>query len=66
MLLQCTELAFKNHLESLKSWLENRGYPKTLADNQLKHVTETKKHLTRLIRGNGAPLHVPPPIKKCQ
>ena len=42
MLLQCTDVAFKNHLESLKSWFENRGYPKTLADNQLKHATETK------------------------
>ena len=35
--------AFENHLERLKDWFQNRGYPKTLVDNQLKCVTETRQ-----------------------
>ena len=38
-----SNVAFENHLESLKGWFQNRGYPKTLVDNQLKCVTETRQ-----------------------
>ena len=37
-----SSVAFENHLESLKGWFQNSGYPKALVDNQLKHVTETR------------------------
>ena len=52
-----SNLAFKNHLESLKGWFQNRGYPKTLVDNQLKCVTETKQTSDQTYkRGNGVPI----------
>ena len=52
-----SNVAFENHLESLRSWLQNRGYPKTLVDNQLNCVTEIRQtsHQTYK-RGNDAPL----------
>ena len=34
--LRSSNVAFENHLESLKGWFQNKGYPKTLVDNQLK------------------------------
>ena len=52
-----SNVAFKNHLESLKRWFQNRGYLKTLVDNQLKHVTETRQTSDQTYkRGNGVPL----------
>ena len=46
--------AFENQLESLKEWFQNREYPKTLVENQLKRITETRQtsDQTRK-RGNG-------------
>ena len=45
---------FENRLESLKGWFQNRGYPKTLVDNQLKRVTETRQTSDQTYkRGNG-------------
>ena len=37
-----SNVAVENHLESLKGWFQNRGYPKILVDNQLKRDTETR------------------------
>ena len=52
-----SNVAFENHLESLKNWFQNRGYPKTLVDNQLKRVTETRQTSDQTYkRGNGVPL----------
>ena len=52
-----SNVAYENHLESLKGWFQNRGYPKTLADNQLKHVTETRQTSDQTYkRGNRVPL----------
>ena len=52
-----SNVAFKNHLESLEGWFQNRGYPKTLVDNQLKRVTETRQTSDQTYkRGNGVPL----------
>ena len=51
-----SNVAFKNHLESLQGWFQNREYPKTLVDNQLKHITETREtsdHSCK--RGNAVP-----------
>ena len=49
-----SNVAFENHLESLKGWFQNRGYPKTLVDNQLKRVTETRQTSDQTYkRGNG-------------
>ena len=51
MFLQCS---FENHLESLRGWFQNRGYPKTLVENQLKCVTETRQTFDQTYkRGNG-------------
>ena len=36
-----SNLAFENHMENLRGWFRNRGYPKNLVDNQLKRVIET-------------------------
>ena len=36
-----SNLAFENHMENLRGWFQNRGYPKNLVDNQLKRVIET-------------------------
>ena len=50
-------VAFENHLESLKGWFQNRIYPKTLVDNQLKRVIETRQTSEQTYkRGNGVPL----------
>ena len=50
-------VALENHLESLKDWFQNREYPKTLVDNQLKRVTETTQTSEQTYkRGNGVPL----------
>ena len=38
-----SNVTFENHLQSLKDWFQNRGYPKTLVGNQLKRVTETRQ-----------------------
>ena len=35
--------AFEIHFGSLKGWFQNKGYLKILADNQLKHVAETRQ-----------------------
>ena len=52
-----SNVAFENHLESLKAWFQNRGYPKTLVDNQLKRVIETRQTSEQTYkRGNGVPL----------
>ena len=52
-----SNLALENHLESLKDWFQNREYPKTLVDNQLKRVTETTQTSEQTYkRGNGVPL----------
>ena len=52
-----SNVAFKNHLESLKAWFQNRGYPKTLVENQLKPVIETRQTSEQTYkRGNGVPL----------
>ena len=52
-----SNVAFKNHLKRLTGWFQNRGYPKTVVDNQLKRVIEARKisDLTYK-RGNGVPL----------
>ena len=51
MFLQCS---FENHLESLRGWFQNRGYPKTLVENQLKCVTGTRQTFDQTYkRGNG-------------
>ena len=48
---------FGYHLESLKGWFHNRGYHKTLVDNHLKRVTETRQISDQTYkRGNGVPL----------
>ena len=48
---------FENRLESLKGWFQNRGYPKTLVDNQLKRVIETRQTSDQIDkRGNDIPL----------
>ena len=40
-----------------KGWFQNRGYPKTLVDNQLKRVTETRQTSYQTCkRGSGVPL----------
>ena len=55
--LYSSSVAFENHLESLKGWFQNRGYPKTLVDNQFKRVTETRQTSGRTYkRSNGVPL----------
>ena len=41
--LSSSNVASKNHLKSLKGRFQNRGYPKTLVDNQLKHIIETRQ-----------------------
>ena len=52
-----SNVAFKNHLESFKAWFQNRGYPKTLVENQLKPVIETRQTSEQTYkRGNGVPL----------
>ena len=52
-----SDVAFENHLKSLKGWFQNRGYPKTPVDNQLKRVTETRRTSDQTYkRGNGVPL----------
>ena len=64
-----SSVAFENYLESLKDWFQNRGYPKTLVDNQLKRVTETRQTSDQTYkRASGVPLVLTyhPPIKKCQ
>ena len=54
--LYSSNVAFENHLESLKGWFPNRGYPKTLVENQLKRVTETRQTSEQTYkRGNGVP-----------
>ena len=52
-----SNLAFENHMENLRGWFRNRGYPKNLVDNQLKRVIETSSisRCTRQ-RENGVPL----------
>ena len=56
-ILCSSNAAFENHLESLKCWFQNRGYLKTLVDNQLKHVTETRQTSDQTYkRGNCVPL----------
>ena len=42
-----SNVAFENHLESLKGWFQNRGYLKTLVDNHLKRVTEARQTSTQ-------------------
>ena len=52
-----SKLAFGNHLESLKGWFQNRGYPKKLVYNQLKRVAETRQTSDQTNkRSNGVPL----------
>ena len=52
-----SNVAFENHFERLKVWFQNRGYPKTLVDNQLKCVIETRQTSEHTYkRGNGVPL----------
>ena len=52
-----SNVAFENHLESLKCWCQNRGYPKTMVDIQLKRVTETRQTSDQTYkRGSGVPL----------
>ena len=55
-----SNVAFGNHLESLKGWFRNRGYPKRLVGNQLKRVTETRETFDQTYKsGNGVPLILP-------
>ena len=55
--LRSSNIAFENHFGSLKGWFQNRGYPKTLVDNQLKRVTETRQTSNQTYkRGSGVPL----------
>ena len=52
-----SNVAFENHLESLKDFFQNRVYPKRLVDNQLKSVTEARQRSYQTYKkGNGAPL----------
>ena len=52
-----SNVAFENYLESLKGWFQNRRYSKTLVDNQLKRVLETRQTSEQIYkRGNGVPL----------
>ena len=52
-----SNVAFENHLESLKGCFQNRGYLKTLVKNQLKRVTETRQTPEQPYKsGNGVPL----------
>ena len=52
-------VALEKYLESLKDRFQNRGYPKTLVDNQLKRVTETRERSDQTYkRGNGVPVVV--------
>ena len=52
-----SNVAFEKYLESLKDRFQNRGYPKTLVDNQLKRVTETGETSDQTYKsGNGVPL----------
>ena len=52
-----SNVAFENHLESLKGWLQNREYPKTLVDSQFKCVTETRQTSDQTYKwGNTVPL----------
>ena len=54
-----SNVAFENHHESLKGWFQNRGYPKTLVDNQLKCVTETRQTSDQTYKkGSGAILSI--------
>ena len=56
-ILCSSNAAFENHLESLKCWFQNRGYLKTLVDNQLKRVAETRQTSDQTYqRGNSVPL----------
>ena len=49
--------AFEIHLGSLKGWFQNKGYLKILADNQLKHVAETRQTSDQTYkRDNSVPL----------
>ena len=49
-----SNIAFENHLKSLKGWFQNRGYPKALVENQLKRITETRQTSDQIYkRGNG-------------
>ena len=49
-----SNIAVENHLESLKGWFQNRGYPKIVVDNQLKRDTETRQTSDQTYkRGNG-------------
>ena len=49
-----SNVAFENHLESLKAWFQNGGYPKSLVCNQLKRVIETRQTSEQTYkRGNG-------------
>ena len=52
-----SNFAFENHMENLRGWFRNKGYPKNLVDNQLKRVIETSSisRCTRQ-RENGVPL----------
>ena len=52
-----SNVAFENHLGSLKGWFQNREYPKTLVGNQLIRVTETRQTSDQTYKkGNGVPL----------
>ena len=49
--------AFENPLESIKASFPNGGYPKTVVDNQLERVTQTRRTSDQTYkRGNGVPL----------
>ena len=51
------EIALENHHERPKGRFQNRGYPTTLVDNQLKRVTKTRQTSDQTYnRGNGVPL----------
>ena len=52
-----SNVAFENHLGSLKGWFQNREYHKTLVENQLERVTKTRQTSDQTYkRGNGVPL----------
>ena len=58
--LYSSNVAFENRLESLQDWFQNRGYAKTLVDNQLKHVTETRETSDDIYKvDNDVPLVLP-------
>ena len=52
-----SNVAFEKYLESLKDRFQNRAYPKTWVDSQLKRVTETRETSDQTYKsGNGVPL----------